>query len=168
MALESVAHRSVRKRTMGQHSDRSAIHPMHSEERGLPAPLAHRVGRDANATQIADAVAATWQEIDTALAPILGSRGVAALYKRSLYLCGATHPWLAVLHEGVQTGVDLPPLKSLLTQQGSADAANAATALFQTFHQLLSSLIGLSLTERLLRSVWSDFPGGSPAQDTSP
>ena len=141
---------------------------MDSEESGLPAPLAHRVGRDANATQIADAVAATWQEIDTALAPILGSRGVAALYKRSLYLCGATHPWLAVLHEGVQTGVGLAPLKTLLTRQGSADAANAANALFQTFHQLLSSLIGPSLTERLLRSVWSDFSGGSPAQDTWP
>jgi hypothetical protein len=141
---------------------------MDSEESGLPAPLAHRVGRDANATQIADAVAATWQEIDTALAPILGSGGVAALYKRSLYLCGATHPWLAALHEGVQTGVGLAPLKTLLTQQGSADAANAANALFQTFHQLLSSLIGPSLTERLLRSVWSDFSGGSPAQDTWP
>lgn len=142
--------------------------PMDSEESGLPAPLAHRVGRDANATQIADAVVATWQDIDTALAPILGSRGVAALYKRSLHLCGATHPWLAALHEGVRTSVDLAPLRSLCARQGGADAVNAANDLFRTFYQLLSSLIGPSLTERLLRSVWSDSSGGPPAQDTSP
>jgi len=142
--------------------------PMESEESGLPAPLAHRVARDANAKQIADAVGATWQEIDTALTPIVGPRGVAALYKRSLYLCGATHPWLAGLHEDVQTSVDLAPLKSLLAQQGSADAASGGNALLQTFYQLLGSLVGPSLTERLLRSVWADSSSGLPTKDTPP
>jgi hypothetical protein len=32
----------------------------------------------------------------------------------------------------------------------------ALSPTIQTFYQLLSSLIGPSLTERLLRSVWSD------------
>lgn len=118
--------------------------------------------------QIADAVFAVWQKIDAALSPIVGTRGVAALYKRSLYLCGTTHPRLAALHEDVQRVVDLDALKAVLARQSSSDAASAADALFQTFYQLLSSLIGASLTERLLRSVWSDASGGLPAQDTSP
>jgi hypothetical protein len=33
---------------------------------------------------------------------------------------------------------------------------------------LLASLVGTSLTERLLRSVWDHSPGAAPAQDTSP
>ena len=38
----------------------------------------------------------------------------------------------------------------------------------QTFHELLATLVGPSLTERLLRSVWADSSSGPPAQDTSP
>jgi hypothetical protein len=142
---------------------------MESQESSrIAAPLANRLGRDANAAQIADAMVATWQEIDAALTPIIGSRGVAALYKRSLYLTGAAHPWLAVLHGGSQAEIDLAALKSVVAQQGSADAALGGNALLQTFYQLLGSLVGPSLTERLLRSVWADSLSGPPAQDTKP
>ena len=41
-------------------------------------------------------------------------------------------------------------------------------ALLQTFYELLASLVGPSLTERLLRSVWAHSSSGPPAQDTSP
>ena len=99
--------------------------PMESEESGLPTPLAHRVDREGDATQIADAVFAVWQKIDAALSPIVGTRGVAALYKRSLYLCGTTHPRLAALHEDVQRVVDLDALKAVLARQSSSDAASA-------------------------------------------
>lgn len=108
-----------------------------------------------------------WLEIETALAPILGQQGVAALFKRSLYLTGAAHPWLTGRHEGAQPAVDLLTFKALLAQQTSAEAAAGASALLQQFHDLLSSLVGPSLTERLLRSVWAKPLSGSHAQDTS-
>jgi hypothetical protein len=111
---------------------------------------------------------ATWKEIDAGLAPIIGPRGVAALYKRSLYLTGGAHPWLAGLHEGTPTTMDLAALKSVIAQQSSADAAVGGNALLQTFHQLLASLVGPSLTERLLRPVWADSSTAAPAQDTKP
>lgn len=142
---------------------------MESHESGrIAAPLASRVGRGASAAQIADVIVATWQEIDSALAPIVGSRGVAALYKRSLYLTAAAHPWLADMHDGAAAALDLTALKSVIVQQSSADAALGGNALLQTFHQLLGSLVGPSLTERLLRSVWADSSGDPPAQDTKP
>lgn len=138
------------------------------ESRRIAAPLAHRVAKDADAAQIAEAVVSTWQEIDAALTPIIGQRGVAALHKRSLYLTGAAHPWLAGMHEGVQSTMDLATLKSVLAQQSSADAEAGGGALLQTFHELLASLVGPSLTERLLRSVWANSSSGPPAQDTLP
>lgn len=58
-------------------------------------------------------------------------------------------------------------MKSEFAQQSSADAASAGSVLLQTFYDLLASLVGLSLTERLLRSVWANSSRGPPAQDTS-
>jgi len=130
-------------------------------------PRVSQVAAEADAAQVADAFVKTWRAIETALTPIIGSKGVAALYNRSLHLASSAHPWLAVLRESDATAIDLVALKSLATQQTGALAAGGADALLQTFYQLLGSLIGPSLTERLLRSVWADSPGGAPLQDTT-
>lgn len=134
-----------------------------TEEGSLAAPLSHRVAAGEHASGIADAVVATWQEIAAALAPLIGERGVAALYKRSLFLTANKHPWLAEAYEGLQSPMDLPRLNATVRQQTSGVAAAGGTALFQTFYELLTSLVGASLTERLLRPVWA-----SPSQDPSP
>ncbi len=131
----------------------------------IKAALASRVADGADAAQIADIIISTWQRIDVALAPIIGQQGVAALYKRSLYLSVPSHSWLAGTYEGIQPTMDLALLKSVLVQQSSADAAACGGILLQTFHELLTSLIGLSLAERLLRSVWANSLSGTPAQD---
>ena len=142
--------------------------PHGAAARGPDMALVRRpvAAHDANAAQIADAMVATWHEIDAALTPIIGSKAVVALYKRSLHLTAKTHPWLAGTHEGVQATLDLAALKATLAQRSSADAALGGNALLQTFHQLLCSLVGPSLTERLLRPVWADPSSGPPAQDT--
>jgi hypothetical protein len=46
-------------------------------------------------------------------------------------------------------------------------AAAGGSALFLRFHDLLASLVGASLTDRLLRSVWTHSSAVSPVQDTS-
>ena len=137
-----------------------------SASRRPPAPLGNRVGADAHASQIAAAVFAIWEEVDDTLTPIIGPRGVAALYYRSLHLTGATHPWLGGKHDIVKPAVNPKALESILAQQESAAAAAAGTAFFQNFHDLLASLIGPSLTERLLRAVWANSSSGTAAQDT--
>ena len=130
--------------------------------------LAQRAAEGADASQIADAVVQTWKRIDAALAPIIGKGSVAVLYLRSLHLIEPAHPWLAEMHPAVPTAVDLAALKSMLALQDSETAAAAGGALLQTFYELLASLVGPSLTERLLRSVWENPLSGPTAQDTSP
>jgi hypothetical protein len=132
-----------------------------------PAPSYGRVQDADNAEQLADAVVAVWCEIDQALHPIIGHRGVAALYNRSLKLTAATFPWLAQGHAGALAAVDATALRATLVQQAPAEAAAAGSALFETFRGLLASLLGDSLTQRLLHAVWDHTAGASPAQDDS-
>lgn len=131
----------------------------------IAASLARRGQADATAAQIAEAVFAKCQAIETALTPIIGLRGVAALYRRSLHLAARSHPWLADAVPGEPDSRDRAALKTLLSRQTSADAAGGGAAFLQAFYDLLASLVGRPLTERLLRSVWIDFMGAPPTQD---
>ncbi len=128
--------------------------------------MAQRVGEGADATRTADAIIDLWRQIEAALAPIIGQRGVVALYQRSLYLTIAAHPWLE-LQADPQATMDLAALKSAMVQQDSADAVAGGVAMLQTFQTLLTSLIGSSLTGRLLDGVWThpSPSSSSPAQD---
>lgn len=112
--------------------------------------LSDLVGKGRDAAEIADAIVSAWQQIDVTLSPIIGEGAIVALYKRSVYLAGQAHPWLAGMHNGVPTTMDLAALKALLVQQGSTDAAAGGGALLQAFHGMLTALVGSSLTERLL------------------
>jgi hypothetical protein len=135
------------------------------EIRRISASLARRGDADATAAQIAQTVFIKCQAIEAALAPIIGLRGVTALHRRSLHLAGRSHPWLAGKPLSEPASDDLGILKTLLSRQTSSDAALGGAAFLQAFYDLLSSLVGPSLTERLLRSIWIDFMGARPSQD---
>jgi len=134
----------------------------------IAASLASRINGRADATQIADEIVSMCQEINDALSPIIGRRGVDALYKRSLYLAALAYPWLAMARDGAQEFMDPATLKLTLSAQSPTSAAAGGGALFQTFQDLLASLVGSSLTERLLHPVWNNSSGSPPEQDFSP
>ncbi|WP_426139151.1 hypothetical protein [Pseudomonas sp. DWP3-1-2] len=138
------------------------------EGRRIVASLARRVDGAANATQVADAIIAMLQEISGVLVPILGPKGVAALYRRSLYLSTSLHPLLASTFESLAGGMNLMELKSLLIQLKQADALFFGEEFLKAFHELLATLIGPSLSARLLRDVWDNSLSAPPAQETSP
>jgi hypothetical protein len=152
---------------------KAVIHPQprmtteRKEERGIASPLTHRVGPDADPAQIAQVMATICQEIATALTPIIGPRGVVALYERSLHLSAAKHPWLLAARTENKPTLDSAALKAVLSQQSSTVAAAGGNTLLEAFYALLTSLVGRSLTERLLRTVWVNPTSGSPAQDPS-
>lgn len=139
----------------------------HPESRRIAVTLARHAADGANAAHIAGAIVSTWQDIDTALRPILGQRGVFSLYRRSVHLTVAGHPWFAEMRDGMQTALDLPALEATLAKQGSRNAAAGGGDLLQAFHELLASLVGASLTEQLLRSIWANSSSGDAAQDGS-
>ena len=134
----------------------------------IVGPLARRLGEGAGGADIAEETVALWHEIDSALAPIIGKAGVAALYRRSLHVSSAVHPWMAARHDGIQTAMDPAALKPLLAEQSTAEAAAGSSAVLQTFHELLSTLIGPSLTGQLLGPVWGSPNSGAEARDMSP
>jgi hypothetical protein len=98
-------------------------------------------------------VVSVWRDIDAALAPIIGHRGVAALFGRSLHLTRVDFPWLAAPSENSADRLDFAWLQSALSQQTSDNVVALSGALLQKFAELLTHLIGASLTERLLRPV---------------
>lgn len=130
--------------------------------------FASRVPPSADSAQTADAFVATWRDIDAVLVPIIGKRGLAALYQRSVHVTAQAHPWLSVADDVAPAAADFSKLTPLLCQQSAAAAMAGATTLFTTFHDLLSSVVGPSLTERLMRPVWVATSSDSAAKDPKP
>jgi len=132
------------------------------------AALAHRVGTNADIATIAQAIVSTLQGMDAALTPIIGQQGGAALYRRSLQLCTSRDPRLAGTYDRAQAAFDLTALKHILLEQDEADALFFGEVMLTTFYELLTTLIGPSLTARLLREVWEPPLSDTPSQEHSP
>lgn len=146
-----------------------------SESRPLPtgttkeAPIRHAStppeGSGDDAAAIAGATASLWVAIDEALSPIVGRRGMAALYQRSLHLARAQFPWLPGAGQGPLAACEFDTLSAALAAQSNTQAAAAATALLLVFRELMSTLLGEQLTEQLLRPVLAHPSRGRAAKD---
>ena len=121
--------------------------------RSVEATLAQMVASGADAAAIAEAACVVWRDIAAALSPIIGQHGIAALYKRSLHLTRNEHSGLSAVHDAAGDIEDFTALHKALSSQPSSGAAAANGALLKSFYDLLSSLIGIALTERLLKSA---------------
>ena len=128
--------------------------------------LLAKAAQGCSASEVAQLVATSCFEIDKALTPIIGDRGLTALLKRSLHTASAQHAWLSSCQDTLDLKSDLPELMAVLSQQTPEVAALGGGLFLEQFHQLLTALVGPSLTERLLRSVWATFLSGSFAQDS--
>jgi hypothetical protein len=134
--------------------------------RPWPAPLGSRLPQDADSQGLADCVLEVWTEVEDALHPIIGRRGVGALYNRSLKVTTASYPWLGGADQNLLTDRDPARLRTALAAQTAPEAAAGALALFRAFRELLASLVGASLTDSLLQPVWAPSSGAPPVQDT--
>jgi len=123
---------------------------------------------DEEARRIGESALATWQRFDAALAPIIGRGGMAALYRRSLFLSRAANPWLPGSHEGALDPVEFAELNAAIALRTAAEAQAATDALIRTFRDLLAELIGASLTDRLLQPASAPTLHGRPVQDKLP
>jgi hypothetical protein len=111
-------------------------------------------GPGANASAVADATVRTWMRAAAELAPLIGQGGVRALYERSLHLTRAIHPWLPEAEQSVQTDATFSALKAGLQKGEPEDALEASTAFLIAYTDLLSKLIGETLTMRLVDASW--------------
>jgi hypothetical protein len=119
--------------------------------------LARSAGDSPDASAIAEATLNTWHQVATQLAPVVGVHGVDAIFSRSLHVTSKDFPWLAMAGNDGNDGNSaalLASLKARLAGQETAAAAEASHALLVNFTELLATLIGESLTDRLLAPVW--------------
>jgi hypothetical protein len=127
--------------------------------------LEQRAGRLPEVNAISEATATTWRLMEAQLVPVIGARGLDVLSRRALHQTTSTFPWLAASVDHGGSADPLPSLMACLATQPTAAAAEAAYALLLTFTELLATLIGESLTERLLAPVWAR-PSPLSAQET--
>ena len=126
----------------------------------LAEVMAQRFAQESAPAQIAHWITLMFEDLDAALVPLLGPHGVVAAYQRGLHLAAAAHPWLVSSRDRAPDGMDLAHLASVLGQQSSGNAAAGGCALLQMVRDVLASVIGAALTERLLHPVWERFCGG--------
>ena len=134
----------------------------------LVETLTVRFGTQVSSEHFAHVIFATCLEISEALDPILGQKGVAALFQRSLNNTSKIHPWMAAVEEDMHEPVNFENLNAVLSQQSPKSAAVGGTDFLMSFCQLLSNLIGISLTEQLLQPIWKSNPKLASAQHRTP
>lgn len=138
---------------------------MHDDGKEIPASWKQLASAGADSGEIAEHAIALWRGISEALSPIIGQSGITALYQRSVYLTSVDHRCLQAAGELTSAPDPFALLRAALAPLSGAEAAVAASALAYTFRDLLARLIGGSLTERLLRSVWNSPSSGQAVQD---
>lgn len=133
--------------------------------RPLEATAAQPAAAGTDAILFAASAVSTWREIDGVLSSVIGQQGFAALYRRSLRLTSADHPCLVAASDDELWPGRFAALETALAQQARSQAAATNDELLRTFHDILTQLVGASLTKRLLGPLM-DYPAsGAHTQD---
>jgi len=121
--------------------------------------LTREAGTNAYAKALAAAALRVYDTLAGQLALLIGDGGVRALTARSLHLVQRDFPWLAEAQEPVPSEGPFAQVAFCLERQEPAVATEAAAAALATLSGLLATLIGETLTMRVLRAAWSSvFP----------
>jgi hypothetical protein len=139
---------------------------MQAEAQGIQPMFAHLATEIADAVRIAELAVSIWGAVCDALAPIIGQSGVDALIMRCIYLTRTAHPCLQVIGENALSLDGLSALGTVLGQQNRIEAIATNVALLQNFHNVLITLIGEPLANRLLRPVWKTPHAAMPHRQT--
>ena len=121
-----------------------------------------------NETDVDAVAAATVRAVDSLLGelkPLVGGLATSALYARSLHLANASFERPDAAPQKPQE--DFSSLRNDLSARSIEDARRASHALLCALVDLLASLIGNSLTDRLLRSAWGIPNAGHSPEETT-
>ncbi len=125
--------------------------PAAARLRLIEAVLSPAANGDSRAVGVA--TKAALDSFSTALATLIGQRGVRSLYDRSLHLVSARYEWLD-LTAGAPSDEPFSDVPGRLMDRSAKEAHAASTALLVEYTSLLAALIGEALTERLMRKAW--------------
>ena len=116
--------------------------------------ITQRTSSSADASAVAAAVRQTYDELTAVFAPLISSAGVVALSGRAFDLARREFPSDGGDHS--PTDEQFGQVTVWLERQAPAVAVDAAAAMFATFAELLTTLIGEPLTMRYLQKAWPD------------
>lgn len=124
--------------------------------------IEHHAGSVTEASAVAAAARRVQDELAVVFAPLISAAGVEALSGRAFDLARREFP--VEERRGDNTPGDEPfgQVSHWLDRQVPSVATEAAAAMFATFAELLTTLIGEPLTMRYLQKAWPD--GFSDAQ----
>lgn len=131
------------------------------ETADLPRHLLVQSLMASHAEKFADDAVNMWELLATQLVLIIGDSGFSSIYARSVFMCHASYPWLKGSALSPYGKHRFAELKSSLQGQRPEEASAANRLLLIRFTDILASLIGELLTERILRSAWSQAAGGA-------
>jgi hypothetical protein len=130
-------------------------------ERALGIGAAQGVEPAVVATATARAVGLLLAEVQ----PLVGELAARALYARSLHLARSSLQRAAPGQLDTREQL-LVLLHNDLAARPAVDAERAGRALLRSFADLLASLIGQGLTQRLLRTAWGIYPTELPSEES--
>lgn len=116
--------------------------------------LTHQAGADPDAAALSSAARGAYEELIRVLAPLIGQLGVDAVTARAVHLARREYPWLANTREPDSAEAPLTRISLFSEPQDPPLTLEAAAGVFATFLGLLASMIGHSLTTRLVRQAW--------------
>ena len=121
--------------------------------------LTREAGTGKDAKALAAAALRVYETLAGQLALLIGEGGVKALTARSLHLVQRDYPWLAEAEASGTAEGPFAQFGSSLERQEPAVATETAVAALATLGGLLETLIGETLTSRVLRAAWPNaFP----------
>jgi hypothetical protein len=137
-------------------------------ERAFRRLLTRETGTDKSSRAIAAAARRLCEHFARQVAPLVGKGGVAAICARTLSVTQRHFPPVEPLRSAAEGSALFEQLQAILERQQPRLAPRAAVAVLTTIGGLLDSLIGESLTTRLLCEAWPDDFSGGISQEISP
>ena len=132
----------------------------------IQSALSEGAAEGADSTIVAGAAIRALTSLIAELKPLVGELAMRALYVRSLHLARASFERPSAAEPGSPDEL-LAPLHRDLMSRAPADAQGAAKALLLALADLLVSLIGEPLTNRLMHKAWGTPTLAKPSQLTS-
>jgi len=126
--------------------------------------IARGVDDPHDANRIAASVCSVLDLLQAEIAPVLGSQAALALYLHAVHRTRSTAAWRMPV-ASVPTSSDWTGLHADLAARPPEDAHAAGATLLSALVDHLTSLIGLPLTQRLVRSALCHADTDLPSQE---
>jgi|GEM_PF-1045828 len=109
-----------------------------------------------DAGAIADRALWSWERIAFHLMPLIGEAGFQSLYLRAVHLALPECPSITLMKRNSSTEDLFQKLREDLAFLDAVTTEFCSNVLMNKFIELVSSMIGESLTGQILRSAWDD------------